>query len=119
MRYTFGSEWDKFLISFLINSGIAKEPLSEILVFLQNYTLSRSTPARIWKGQGATGQKGTVIRETEYLNSRKSVKISSPIQFQLTIIPKIVFLAIKFNKTTAKLSDTNVATCLVTSLKEI
>ena len=75
-----------------------------------------STPARIWKGQGATGQKGTVIRETEYLDSRKNVKISSPIQFQLTIIPKSVFLAIKFNKRTAKLSEHNAATCLVTSL---
>ena len=57
-----------------------------------------STPARIWKRQGATGQKGTVIRETEYLDLRKNMKISSPIQFQLTIIPKSVFLAIKFNK---------------------
>ena len=78
-----------------------------------------STPARIWKGQGATGQKGTVIRETEYLDLRKNMKISSSIQFQLTIIPKSVFLAIKFNKRTAKLSEHNVATCLVTSLKEI
>ena len=40
-----------------------------------------STPARIWKGQGATGQKGIVIRETEYLDSHKNMKISSPIQF--------------------------------------
>ena len=78
-----------------------------------------STISRIWKGQGATGQKGTVIRETEYLDSRKNVKISSPIQFQLTIIPKSLFLAIKFNKRMAKLSEHNVATCLVTSLKEI
>ena len=64
-------------------------------------------------------KKGTVIRETEYLDSRKNVKISTPIQFQHTIIPKSVFLPIKFNKRTAKLSEHNVATCLVTSLKEI
>ena len=79
---------------------------------------SNSTPARIWKGQGAAGKKGNVIRETEYLDSRENVKISSPSQFH-TIIPKSVFLAIKFNKRTAKLSEHNVATCLVTSLKEI
>ena len=44
------------------------------------------------------------------------MKISSPIQFQLTIIPKSVFLAIKFKKRMAKLSEHNYRYSLYSTL---
>ena len=68
--------WITLTVLFL---GCAIAPFTHFQV--QWPSKINSTPARIWKGQGATGQKGIVIRETEYLDSRKNVKISSPIQF--------------------------------------